>query len=389
MLLIKNIEVYAPEYLGTKDIFVAGGKICRVADSLEFPIDPEIEVVDGKNFIATPGFIDNHVHILGGGGEGGFAMRTPEVTLSDLTPYGVTTVVGLLGTDGIAREMTSLIAKTKSLKEQGISAYCMTGSYQIPVRTLTGDIIKDIMMVDEIIGVGEIAISDHRSSQPSFGDFKKLVADARVGGMLSGKAGIVDVHLGTGKKRMELIERVVNETEIPITQFLPTHVSRSKKLFERALDFAKLGGTIDFTGNENNDYDKEYKSKVVPAKAIKRMLDEGISDDLFTISSDGQGSLPRFDADGKLIGMGIGKSSCLIKEIRDCVTRADIPLEVAIKGITSNPARILCLKNKGRIEEGKDADICIMTKDLQIDTVIAMGQVMVRHGDMVVKGYFE
>ena len=389
MLLIKSIEVYAPEYLGRKDIFTAGGKICRMADNLEVPEYLGAEVIDGTGLIATPGFIDNHVHVLGGGGEGGFGMRTPEVTLSDLTPYGVTTVVGLLGTDGIARDMASLIAKTKSLKEQGISAYCMTGSYQIPVRTLTGDVIKDIMMIDEIIGVGEIAISDHRSSQPSFREFAQVAADARVGGMLSGKAGVVDVHLGTGRKRMELIERVVNETEIPVTQFLPTHVNRGKKLFEKALAFAQVGGTIDFTGNENNDYDKEYKSKVVPAKGIRRMIDEGISDELFTISSDGQGSMPRFDADGNVIGMSMGKSSCLIKEIRDCVFKADIPLEIAIKGITTNPARILCLSNKGRLKEGKDADLCIMTKDLNIDTVIAMGKIMVRHGEMLVKGLFE
>ncbi len=389
MLLIKNIDVYAPEHLGPKDIFVAGGKICRIADHLELPDSLGAEIIDGSGYIMTPGFIDNHVHVLGGGGEGGFAMRTPEVTLSDLTPYGVTTVVGLLGTDGIAREMTSLIAKIKSLREQGISAYCHTGSYQIPVRTLTGDIIKDIMMVDEIIGVGEIAISDHRSSQPSFREFAQIAADARVGGILSGKAGVVDVHMGSGKRRMQLIERVVNETEIPVTQFLPTHVGRSKKLFEKALNFARMGGTIDFTGNENNDYDKEYKSKIIPSKAIKRLLDEGISSDLFTISSDGQGSLPKFDKSGQLIGMAMGKSSCLIKEIRDCVFRANIPLEIAIKGITANPARILCLKNKGRIAEGLDGDLTIMTQDLRIDTVIAMGKVMVRHGEMLVKGFFE
>ncbi len=389
MILIKNADVYAPEHIGIRDVLTEGSKIFKIAESIELPEELGAEVIDETGLILTPGFIDNHVHVLGGGGEGGFAMRTPEVTLSDLTPYGITTVVGLLGTDGIAREMTSLIAKTKSLREQGISAYCHTGSYQVPVHTLTGDIIKDIMMIDEIIGVGEIAVSDHRSSQPSFSDFKKIAADARVGGMLSGKAGIVDVHMGNGKRRMELIRRTVKETEIPVTQFLPTHVSRNRKLFEEALEFAHMGGTIDFTGNENNDYDKEYKSKIVPAKAIKRMLDEGISSDLFTISSDGQGSLPRFDKEGKLIGMGMGKSSCLIKEIRDCVFKANIPLETAIKGITSNPAKILCLKNKGRIAEGLDADITIMNSDLQIDTVIALGKVMVRHGEMVVKGFFE
>ena len=97
-------------------------------------------MVDGSSLILTPGFIDSHVHVLGGGGEGGFANRTPEATLEGLTKFGVTTVVGCLGTDGIGRDMCSLVAKTKGLNEQGMSAYCYTGSYQIPVHTLTDSI---------------------------------------------------------------------------------------------------------------------------------------------------------------------------------------------------------------------------------------------------------
>ena len=119
---------------------------------------------------------------FGGGGEGGFANRTPEATVEGMTRFGVTTVVGCLGTDGIGRDMCVLVAKTKGLNEQGMSAYCYTGSYQIPVRTLTDSVTKDIMMIQEIIGTGEIAISDHRSSQPTYEEFVRVVADTRLGG---------------------------------------------------------------------------------------------------------------------------------------------------------------------------------------------------------------
>lgn len=389
MKLIKNAGIYAPEYMGEKDVLLAGGKICKIGENLNAPDSWDVEIIDGTGMLLLPGFIDSHVHVLGGGGEGGFANRTPEATLSGLTRYGITTVVGCLGTDGYGRDMDSLIAKIKGLREQGISAYAYTGSYQVPVRTLTGSITRDIMMVEEIIGTGEIAISDHRSSQPTYEEFLRLCADTRLGGILSGKAGIINIHLGDSPRKMDMILKAIEETEIPSTQFLPTHVNRNAALFEEAVEYAKLGGTVDFTGNEDIDYWETVCDEVRVSRGIKRMLEEGISSDLFTISSDGQGSLPLFSSDGKFLGMGMGQSSCLLKEVRECVTKENISLETALKAITSNPARVLCLNGKGHIKEGFDADLCLMTKDLAIDTVIARGQIMVRNGEPVVKGLFE
>lgn len=389
MKIIKNVNVYAPEKLGKKDLLIAGGKICQISDNLDIPENWEVEVIDGEGLIATPGFIDSHVHILGGGGEGGFANRTPEATLSGLTRWGITTVVGCLGTDGYGRDLTALIAKIKGLREQGITAYGYTGNYQIPVRTLTGSITQDIMVVDEFIGTGEIAISDHRSSQPTYDEFLRVCADTRLGGILSGKAGIINIHLGDSPRKMDMILRAIEETEIPSTQFLPTHVNRNAALFDQAVEYAKLGGTVDFTGNEDIDYWVTVSDEVRVCDGIKRMLDEGISSDLFTISSDGQGSLPLFSADGQFLGIGMGQSSCLLKEVRECVQRENVPLEIAIKAITANPARVLCLDAKGQIKDGFDADLCLMTEDLNIHTVIAKGQVMVKDGEPIVKGMFE
>lgn len=389
MKLIKNANVYAPEKMGVKDIFIAGGKICRIADRIEPEECLGAEVIDAGGRYVLPGFIDCHVHILGGGGEGGFENRTPEATLSGLTRYGITSVVGCIGTDGIARDMAALIAKTKGLRAEGITAYAYTGSYQVPVHTLTGSLMKDIMMIEEIIGVGEIAISDHRSSQPTFEEFARICADIRVGGILSGKAGILNIHLGDSERCMDLIERVISETEIPVTQFLPTHVNRNAMLFEKAVEYAKKGGAVDFTGNEDIDYWEQVCDEVRVCKGMKRLLDEGVSSDLFTISSDGQGSLPLFSKEGEFLGVGMGRSSCLLKEVKECVEAEGIPLEIAVKSITSNPARILKLKGKGRIEEGFDADFCLLTPELEVDTVIAKGTVMVTGGVPIVKGTFE
>lgn len=377
MKFIQNIDVYAPQHLGKKDVLTIHDKIVKIsdADTMQLTgIFPEAEIIDGTDRILTPGFIDCHVHVLGGGGEGGFANRTPEATMEGLTKFGVTTVVGCLGTDGIGRDMCALVAKTKGLNEQGLTAYCYTGSYQVPVRTLTDSITKDIMMIQEIIGTGEIAVSDHRSSQPTFEEFARVAADTRLGGVLSGKAGIINVHLGDSPRCMDLIEQVIEETEIPASQFLPTHINRNEMLFCKAVEYALKGGAVDFTGNEDIDYWETICDEVRVCNGMKRMLDAGVNPNRITISSDGQGSLPIYNKQGEFLGMGVGQSSCLLKEVKECVERTEIPLEIALSTITSNPAEILNLKGKGKIEEGNDADLCILDHNLQVMEVIAKGK---------------
>ncbi len=390
--IIRNARVYQPEYAGIKDILILGDKIAAVGENLkaDFGGALKAEEINGEGMAAVPGFIDSHEHILGGGGEGGFHTRTPEAGLKDLTMNGITTVVGCIGTDGVGRDMTALLAKAHGLENEGVTTYTYTGAYQVPVPTLTGSLMKDIMMLDKVIGVGEVAISDHRSSQPSFEEFARIAADARVAGMLSGKAGIVNVHLGDSPRKLDLILKVVRDTEIPASQFLPTHVNRNAALFDECLEFAKDGGTIDFTGNEDIDYWETICDEVRVCKGIRRLLDMGISSDRFTISSDGQGSMPVFSAKGEYQGIGIGKASCLLKEVRECVQKENIPLETAVKGITSNPAAILKLNGKGHIKPGFDADICLLTEEgLKLDTVIARGRIMVEKGKQTVFGTFE
>ena len=392
VIIIRNAQVYQPEYAGKKDLLILGDQIAALGENLQAEFNGAVSVteIDGTGMVLTPGFIDSHEHIMGGGGEGGFSTRTPEAVLTDLTMNGITTVVGCIGTDGITRDMAALLAKAHGLEEEGVTTYAYTGSYQVPVHTLTGSVMKDVMLLDKVIGAGEIAISDHRSSQPTFEEFVRIVSDVRVGGMLAGKAGIVNIHLGDSPRLMDLIWRTVRETEIPYTQFLPTHVNRNEALFQSAAEFAKAGGVIDFTGNEDIDYWESICDEVRVCSGIRRLLESGVSENNFTISSDGQGSLPVFNSKGEYQGIGIGKASCLLKEVRECVEREDIPLETALRAVTANPARILKLGKKGRLQPGCDADLCLLTEDgLKLHTVIAKGKIMVQEGKPVVRGTFE
>lgn len=387
--LIKNAAVYAPEYLGIQDVLIADSHILKIAPEIPVINAYDVEVFDGTGKLLFPGFIDSHVHILGGGGEGSYHTRTPEIMLTDITLGGVTTVVGCLGTDGTTRSMASLLAKARGLEEEGVSTYIYTGSYQVPVRTLTDNIVDDLILIDKVVGCGEIAISDHRSSQPTPEEFAHIVGDTRVGGILSGKAGLVNIHMGDGPRMLSYLRYVVGETEIPPSNMLPTHINRSTRLLKDGIDYAKsLGGYVDLTTSSDPDFLEEDEVKA--STGLRLMLEQGVPGDQITFSSDGQGSMPIFDRDGTFLGLGVGKVTSLYREVRDAILKEKVDITQALRPVTTNPANLLKLESKGRIAVNKDADLVLVNQDtLQIDTVIARGQLMVQGGAPVRKGTFE
>ena len=389
MILIRGAHLFAPEKMGILDVLLGGGKIVKIGKDLPVQKEYGVEVIDGNGKVLMPGLIDAHVHILGGGGEGGYRTRTPEIMLTDIITGGVTTVVGCLGTDGTTRTMTNLVAKARGLEEEGITTYIYTGSYQVPVRTLFGNVLDDIVLMDKVVGTGEIAISDHRSSQPTMEEFSKIVADTRVGGILSGKAGLVNIHMGDGKEQLTYLRRILTETQIPATNLLPTHINRNRSLMADGIDYARnMGGYIDLTTSSDPDFlDPE---EVKASTGLKQALDAGVLEDHVTFSSDGQGSLPVFDSEGNFLHLGVGKVTSLYREMRDAVMKDGVSLETALKPVTSNPAFLLKLSGKGRIAEGADADLVLSSRDtLEIDTVIAKGCVMISGGRVLKRGTFE
>jgi len=387
MLLIRNAEIHAPAPRGRADLLVAGGRIVRLEPGVDLPAR-YVEHVDASGLLAVPGFIDAHVHLTGGGGEGGYATRTPELVLSDAVRGGVTTVVGCLGTDGVTRSPAALLAKVRALDAEGITAFMWTGHYAVPVQTLTGSIERDLLLIDKVIGVGEVAISDHRSTQPTFDELARLAAEARRGGLLSGKAGVVNFHLGDGTRGLAPLRRLVEETELPPSQFLPTHINRNPTLFEEGTAWARGGGFVDFTTSTVPAFLEDGE---VPCSAgLRRMLDAGVPPGHITFTSDGQGSLPAFDEHGRLTRLEVGRVTSLFAAVREAVLAEGVPLDTALAVVTANPARILKLPGKGQLAPGADADVVLLdAADLAIRGVIARGRWLMRDGEVLVRGTFE
>jgi beta-aspartyl-dipeptidase (metallo-type) len=385
MLLIRNATVYSPDFSGKNDVLIGGNKILKICGTIKMPSGFDIEVFDAKGLILVPGFIDNHVHIAGAGGEGGPATRTPELSLSAMFAAGVTTVVGCLGTDGFTRTVESVLMKAKSIKHQGASAWIWTGAYQVPSLTITGDIGRDIALIEEVIGVGELAVSDHRSSCPSTDELIRIAAHARVGGMLGKKAGIVNIHMGDAKNPFNPVYEAVRKSELKFNQFLPTHCNRNDYIFEDSKTYGREG-YIDITTSSWPYFPDE---EIKPSTALKLLIESGVPVTNITFSSDSCGSLPGFDDQGRLVKLEMGVPLSNLRELADAVQKEKIPLETVLKVLTSNVASILKLPGKGFISEGMDADLLFMNKGMEIVHLAAMGEWVVKEGAVLKKGAYE
>ena len=377
--LIKNAAIYSPDYIGKKDILIAGEKIVAVEDNI-CTDKLVVDVFDMKNRIITPGLIDQHVHIIGAGGKHGFASMTPEIMLSEFISCGTTTVVGLLGTDGSSRSLKTLYAKVKSLETEGLSAYMLTGYFGLDALTITSSIQDDMIFIDKVIGC-KVAMSDERSSYPEATDLLRILKQVRVGGLIAGKKGILHIHLGALSSKMDLLLKIVKEYEFPIEHISPTHVGRTKALFEQAIEFAKLGGLIDITSG-GTKYTEPYQS-------VLYALEQGVTIDKMTFSSDGNAGIGITDKDGKTIGFKKAPINLNLQQVVLLIKEGKIPAGDAFKLITSNPANNLGLKNKGSIRVGYDADLCVFDTDFNLMDVFAKGRQMMKNTVVTVIGNFE
>lgn len=357
-LIIKNADVYSPAPLGIMDVLSINGKIIKGVNNINVKmledLGIDVEVIDAQGAYLTPGIIDPHEHIIGGSGEEGFASRSPEISLNEIVRGGITTVVGCLGVDTYTRNMPSLLAQCKVYNEEGISSYIYTGGYNVPPTTLTGSVLTDIILVHEVIGAGEIAISDVRSSKSSNREVAKLISEAYNGGILTGKAGVTHLHMGDANTFFEPIHEMIREHDLNIKSLYPTHVERNQQMLKQATEATKIGMTVDFDVGEDD---------FVPS--LKTFMENNGNLEYLTISSDASFVSP----------------CVVIDQMRKAIRELNLPLEVVLPLATTNTSRILKLPNKGKIDVHADADFLILDPaTLALRFVIAKGSVFLREG---------
>ena len=378
-LLIRNAHVFAPEDLGVQDVLMVEEKVVALGKDLPAWL-PDTEVIDAKGMIMTPGFFDQHIHVTGGGGEGGPASRTPELVLSELVACGTTSIVGLSGTDYLTRSLPNLLAKVRALKTEGVSAWMHTSSYHFPVSSLTDCVANDIFMIPEVLGV-KIALGDHRSSFPTTQEVLHLLTDIRVAGMIAGKIGFLHIHSGNIPGAFEIYDDIVARG-FPIRHIRPTHCGRIRHVFDSAIEFGKKGGWIDITTGASCCFDNA-------ALAVMTALDSGVDPTHITVSSDGHGSVPRFDENGIMVGLGVGGVEGNLKEVKRMICDYNVPIEKALPVATKNVGMALGLPDQGVIAKGACGNALLFDSNFELKYVVARSKVMMRNGEIVAKGTFE
>jgi beta-aspartyl-dipeptidase (metallo-type) len=355
LTLIINAELFSPQPQGRQQLLVAGERILAIGDNIDLS-GSDVQVIDAAGKWLLPGFVDALTHPAGGGGEGGFGNRTEELSAEDFIAAGVTTLVGALGTDSITRSLEVLYGKVMQLRANGLAAYMYTGAYRVPAPTLTGDIARDITLVAPVIGIGEVAISDHRSAQPTVAELQRLAADTRLGGILSGKGGTVFIHVGDGESRLAPLREALDSSDLPSDTFYPTHINRSQALLQEAAAFAANGAWIDITVSTTPEL---IAAGDIPAlQALLDVIKAGAPADRVTLSSDAGGSLPVY-RNGQLEGLTAASPSSLLELLQDTLREHEAAVPLVLAALTCNPARALGLSQKGVLTAGADADLLL------------------------------
>jgi len=389
IILICNAKVFGPRDLGKADVLIGGQTILAIEKKIDPNILPgEVKVIEASGMSLVPGFIDGHQHFTGGGGEGGFQSKTPEMQLSMNIANGVTTAVGLLGTDSLTRSVENLYAKTQAFNAEGITALMLTGSYWLPSPTICGSVGRDMVYLSPVIGV-KLAMADHRGPHFDEKDLATLASEVRTAALIAAKPGIITVHMGMDSDGMDRIFGV-EKYGIRLNMFVPTHVNRkNSSLRDQSLELAAKGAVIDATCTQVLP---EKDGPIVSAAEFACLADENKLFDQISFSSDAGGSQPKWNADrSKLLGMGIGTPQSLLFELKQLVLVRGMALSKALQPLTTTPARAYGLTGqKGELSVGAHADILVLEDDtLEIRDVLAKGQIMMKNKRIEKKGYYE
>lgn len=379
LTLIRGGVVWAPAPLGRQDILVAGGQVVLIQPEIRVPSGWPIREIDVNGRI-VPGLIDQHIHLLGGGGTGGPATARDALAFEDAVSNGLTTIVGCLGYDSVSKSLTALLAKCRSLRQEGITALMYTGGLTEPTPCVLASLAQDVVLIPEVIGI-KGALQEARSGPRTVDEMMRLAGQGAAA-ELAGKQPRLHLHIGRMAGSLELLDEAIDRG-LAADWVTLTHCNISSSILDAAIKLGLRGVRIDMTAALAPH---TSPGAVDPVEAIRRAVSSGVDARRITLSSDSNGASPLLSGDGNVVGAEAHRPAVLVDAFRRlCAERG---MEEALPMLTLNVAQGLGLSAKGRIAEGSDADLVVLSESLDIEEVWANGVRFVAARRIETGGFF-
>ena len=385
LTLLKNADVYAPAHLGQRDILVAAGQVVAIEPLIDSAHYPHAHVVDLNNARVVPGLVDGHLHQIGGCGLEGYNSRAPEIWAGEIAAAGITTSVATPGIENLTKNMDGVLAKAYALEADGLSAFAFIGGFRKPFMSVTGSVRRDLYLVEKIIGV-KVALGDAVASRFTDPELVELAAELEWAARATGKACIMHAHLGSLPDPAAQLLHAIRQSNASPERFQATHGNNTQATLAAAVELTREGCVVDL--NPLLDPERGVTRSIGVRDAVPFLLDAGVELSMLTMSTDANASVPRKRADGTR-GPYLKHLGTLWEGVMELVERAKLPFEDVLPLATSNPARVLQLHGKGRIDLGMDADLIVLDSDNRIRNVYARGALVVEDTRPLIRSMYE
>ncbi len=323
LLLIVNGDVFTPAPNGRISVLIANDRIVHIGSLDAAAIQASgavVHLLDATGWLVVPGLV------------------LPRTYLDEPTPPpGVTTVVATSPARH-ARSPHHLLNRLQQLRGEGFGAFLWSGGNG--ASPITTSLRNDILLIDEVIGIGESLLSDLRAPELAALDLARTATEGHLAALETGKAGLLHLAVGSGKRRMARLFEAIRSFDVEPGWFYPSITSLTPELLQEAAELTQRGTPADLTTPTDED--------------LLRMREAGADLALTTIS----GSSP-------------------LATIRALVAGGASSVEEALALATSNPARILKLAHCGEIAPGKRADVLLLDRQtLELKQTIRAGKLL-------------
>lgn len=379
-LLIKNAKVVNADQMIEKeqDILLEKGKIVRIAPSIKAE---SVKIVDAKGRLVMPGLIDIHVHLRVPGQE---HKETLETGSRAAVKGGFTTMMCMPNTDPVIDNAMIVEGIIKDARKIGLCEI-------IPIGAITkGQKGEELADMFELREAGCLALSDDGRAVNNSQVMRRAMEYAKMANLLliehcqdpqltSGgvmNEGFSSTLLGI-RPDAGVAETVIVARDIELANYLKARIHLAHMSLKRSIELirqAKAQGVQvtaeacphHFTLTDEAVGSFDANTKVNPplrgredVEAIKQAIKDGTIDCIVTDHAPHTREEKELGFIHAPFGM-IGLETSVGLTLTELVHSKILTFPQMVEKMSTAPARIVGLQNKGRIEEGYDADLTMI-----------------------------